>query len=185
MGSEMCIRDSWGALFLRKLSCEVAFTRAGEVVFRASTWAGYLGVLTGFALVTSLCFRCHFPSLFFCFWLTTNAIYRIGMRPGAFSISINFRKSTDGGTVRDNFTNGDANQAMAVGFAVRHLLQSPKEYPDYDTARAFMETTPLMAPTYVILAGVKEGQGVSIARERSRVEETCTQVPECASHSHM
>ena len=48
----------WGALFLRKLSCEVAFTRAGEVVFRASTWAGYLGVLTGFALVTSLCFRC-------------------------------------------------------------------------------------------------------------------------------
>jgi hypothetical protein len=37
----------WGALFLRKLSCEMVFTRGGMELFRASSWAGYLGVLTG------------------------------------------------------------------------------------------------------------------------------------------
>ena len=98
------------------------------------------------------------------------------MRSGAFSISINFRKSSDGGTIQDNFKQGSDNNAMAVGFAVRHLLQSPERYPDYASARAFMEATELMAPTYAVLAGVREGEGVSVARERSRVVQDCTQV---------
>jgi len=134
----------WGALFLRKLSCQVVFTRGEKELYKASTWAGYLGILTG-------------------------------MRKDGFSISVNFRKSTDGGTIRDNFVQGKKD-AMPVGFAVRHLLQSVETYPDYASARKFMENVELMAPTYAILAGVNEGEAVSLSRERDRVIEDCTQV---------
>ena len=37
----------WDAPFLRAMTIEVEFRRGGEVVYVASTWAGYLGVLTG------------------------------------------------------------------------------------------------------------------------------------------
>ena len=84
----------WGALCLRGLSCQLVLTRGGESLYKASTWAGYMGCLTG-------------------------------VRRGAFSITVNYRHSNKGGTIKDNFDAGLAG-AWPVGFLVRHLLEHPE-----------------------------------------------------------
>merc|ERR1712196_234551 len=127
----------WGALFLRDLSCQVEFSRGGQPLYKASTWAGYMGCLTG-------------------------------VRPGAFSVTINYRNSGKGGTIKDNFDAGLAGD-WPVGFFVRHLMEHPDKYPDYASARQEMETVDLMAPTYFILTGANEGEGACITRDRKGV----------------
>jgi hypothetical protein len=62
----------WDMPALERLAIEVEFQQAGKTVFLATTWAGYVGVLTG-------------------------------MRPGAWSVSINYRRT--GTNIRDVLTN--------------------------------------------------------------------------------
>jgi len=44
----------WGALFLRGLSCQLVFTKGGLGLYKASTWAGYMGCLTGVISIMTL-----------------------------------------------------------------------------------------------------------------------------------
>lgn len=55
----------WESDFLTRMTVELDFQLGGKTVALATTWAGFVGVLTG-------------------------------MRPGAFSVSVNFRVKGDG-----------------------------------------------------------------------------------------
>eukprot|EP00656_Telonema_subtile_P016384 TRINITY_DN18650_c0_g1_i2.p1 TRINITY_DN18650_c0_g1~~TRINITY_DN18650_c0_g1_i2.p1 ORF type:complete len:387 (+),score=85.45 TRINITY_DN18650_c0_g1_i2:91-1251(+) len=127
----------WGALFLRDLAVNIEFQRAGQTVFSAATWAGYLGVLTGCA-------------------------------PGRFAASVNYRSLQ--GSLVQNFSSG-LQGGWPVGFLVRHVLQDPARYPDYDSARAMLSSAPLMSPCYLVVTGCVAGQGSSITRNREGEEQ--------------
>jgi len=139
-----CRTLDWGALFLRDLACEITFVRGEEMVFKASTWAGYLGVLTG-------------------------------MRPGCFSVSINYRKSANkaDGSLVQNFERG-LNGAWPVGYLVRHLLSRP-DAPDYEAARLLFSSAKLMAPVYFTVGGISEDEGCVISRGPERNMEAYSQ----------
>jgi N-acylethanolamine-hydrolysing acid amidase len=88
-----------------------------------------------------------------------------GMRPGQWSVSLNFRVTKDG-----SFWSNVKSAALGswpTGFLIRHLLESE---PDFDKAVDRMATTPLVAPCYLTIAGALPGQGALITRN-SKSEE--------------
>lgn len=129
----------WEMPQLAALTIEVDFVRAGQILFTATTWAGYVGVLTG-------------------------------MKPNAFSVSVNYRRTAEGDRntmARNIFTNlsRGALGAWPVAFLIREVMESPEAY-EFSSAVAALQASSLMAPTYITVAGVTEGQGVTITRDR-------------------
>jgi hypothetical protein len=88
----------WEMDFLRPLTIEVAFTRGNAVIAVCTTWAGYVGILTG---MTTAC-------------------------PSPYSVSVNFRVSNTG-TLWTNISK-TLHGAWPVGFLVRHVLCSVGTY---------------------------------------------------------
>ena len=116
--------------FLKPYTIQLNFTRKGKTLFKASSWAGYLGVLTG-------------------------------MRVGAFSVSINFRRTEDGHfgkNIVKSITRG-----WPVSFLVRETLQ---DCETYSHAVTILKNSKLIAPVYITVAGTKPGQGTIITRNR-------------------
>lgn len=107
-------------------------------MFVASTWCGYLGVLTG-------------------------------MKSHGFSVSINYRSGK--GQVADNFAAGKEG-GWPVGFLVRNVLETESSY---EGALRRLREAPLMAPTYMIVAGVHPGEGICLSRTRDGIKDTCQQ----------
>jgi len=117
---------------LRKLVINVEFQRSGKTVFYGTTFAGYVGLLTG-------------------------------MRPGAFSVSLNER---DIGTVLENalealFVPGTTTSALLI----RNTLDTHATF--MGAAQALADTS-TAAAAYITVAGTFPGEGVVITRDRER-----------------
>merc|ERR1712086_1239227 len=128
----------WGTLFLRELAIQVQFVRGEEPLFVASTWCGYLGILTG-------------------------------MRPNGWSVSINYRSGS--GQIGDNFDAGK-DGAWPIGFLIRDTLSTVSTY---EKAIAVLQDAPLMAPTYITIAGVQPGEAICLSRTRDGFKKECQQ----------
>lgn len=123
---------------LSNMTCEVDFVRQGHVVFSATTWPGYVGVLTG-------------------------------VRPGAFSVSVN-RRYMDGSSIRGTERELILNmfkcmsEACPVSFLVRDVLERASTYFEAITS---LQVANLSTPAYITVAGAVAGEGTVITRART------------------
>jgi hypothetical protein len=127
----------WSMEVLKALTIEVDYMRGGCLVARATTWAGYVGILTG-------------------------------MKPGVASVSVNYRRTIHGERnmvtgVLTNLLRGLGN-AWPVSFLVREALL--EEDSSFQSMVGMLESCPLMAPTYITVAGALAGEGRVITRDR-------------------
>jgi hypothetical protein len=128
----------WEMDFLRPLTVELVYVRDGKPLFICTTWAGYVGVLTGMRTDT---FR------------TANN----------FSVSVNFRAPGDG-TIWTNL-NRTLDGAWPIGFLVRHALEKAA---DYEQATHWLRYSDLIAPCYFTVAGTEPQQAMLVTRGRKR-----------------
>ncbi|KAI1721539.1 linear amide c-N hydrolase, choloylglycine hydrolase family domain-containing protein [Ditylenchus destructor] len=84
-----------------------------------------------------------------------------GQRPNAFSISLNARYS--GGYWDNIFMELFTRFHNPVSFEIRKVLET---VTNYDTALAELSNVHFVAPSYIILGGVKSGEGAIITRNR-------------------
>lgn len=115
---------------LQNITLIANFQREGRTVYTGTTYAGYVGLLTG-------------------------------QRPYQFSISLDQR---DAGKHWMNVVTALlAKNASIVSFLIRDTLQNEQSFEDaYDV----LTRATFIAPSYIIMAGIKSGQGVVITRDR-------------------
>jgi len=118
--------------FLEPLTVELDFRKDGETLFVATSWAGYVGILTA-------------------------------MRPNCYSVSVNFRV-TDEGTFWNNIKNA-LSSCWPIGFLVREIFETESSF---FKAKSFLSDSELIAPCYVTICGVNEGEGALITRDRKK-----------------
>jgi hypothetical protein len=126
----------WEMPQLQPLTVEIDYVQRGQVLFRATTWAGYIGVLTG-------------------------------VRPGAFSVSVNYRRTEMMNeqplkAFAKNLQRGLARH-WPVSFLVRAALE---RCGSYRTACETLQQAGLIAPTYLTVCGVSPGEGCILSRDR-------------------
>ena len=115
---------------LQNITLIANFQRGGKTIYTGTTYAGYVGLLTG-------------------------------QKPYKFSISLDERDT--GERWMNAATALLAKNASIVSFLIRDVLENELSYQDaYDV---LMDAT-LIAPSYIIIAGVKSGQGAVITRDR-------------------
>lgn len=118
---------------LRNMTIEVDFIENGKVSYTGTTFAGYIGLLTG-------------------------------QKPHHFSVTLNQRYK---GAWWMNLL-----QALATGthgcasLLIRDVLSNP--LMDFKSAVNALSNTPLIASSYIIVAGVNPNEGVVISRGRPR-----------------
>ena len=115
---------------LQNITLMANFQRGGQTMYTGTTYAGYVGLLTG-------------------------------QRPHQFSISLDQR---DAGQHWMNMVTAllEKNTSI-VSFLIRDVLENEQSYEDaYDV----LTRATFIAPSYIIIAGVKTGQGVVITRDR-------------------
>jgi hypothetical protein len=127
----------WAMPILKKLTIQLEFQRNGKTVFTGTTWAGYIGILTGMkarAFSVSINYRqTHYgitsPKMSF-----IRNIYRciLGYWP--------------------------------IGYLVRDVLDSDSNYKK--AVKKFMAAE-LISPTYITVCGTRKNQGMVISRNRS------------------
>jgi hypothetical protein len=128
----------WEMPALQRLTIEVDFVRQGVPIFRATTWPGYVGVLTG-------------------------------MRFNSFSVSVNYRRSQEGhrdmlGGLLTNMLEGLKGNSWPISFLVREVLD---QHTYFEQAAGALQSSTLMASTYIIIGGMVEDEGFVITRGRS------------------
>ncbi|XP_061440236.1 acid ceramidase isoform X2 [Rhineura floridana] len=98
-----------------------------------------------------------------------------GVRPGAFTLTMNERFSLDGGYVGlFEWILGQRN-GWWMSFLTRTVLENSTSYED---AKDKLANTKLLAPAYFILAGNKSGEGCVITRSRVSALDIWTLDPE-------
>eukprot|EP00742_Colponemidia_sp_Colp-10_P023380 GILJ01027838.1.p1 GENE.GILJ01027838.1~~GILJ01027838.1.p1 ORF type:complete len:370 (-),score=23.06 GILJ01027838.1:423-1415(-) len=122
--------------FLRKLTVEVEFRRGGHTLAVASTWAGYVGVLTGVAV-------------------------RPQQARDGFAVSVNMR-SDNSGTFATNLRCA-LTGSWPIGFAVRESLFNCGNYSE---CAHWLSTCKLISPCYIIISGAGTWNGVIVTRGR-------------------
>ncbi|CAG8463649.1 11785_t:CDS:2 [Acaulospora colombiana] len=136
----------WAMPFLRPLTVELVYHRNKKPLYIATTWIGYLGVLTGMRLVP----REDGEESFL----------------GAYSVSVNYRSclGTSNSTYFQKFIRQAIfRRAYATGTLVRHVMEHNSVYSDAVNALSKM---PIIAPCYFIVAGSEYNQGTIITRGR-------------------
>ena len=121
----------WELPILKDLTINVNFYKSNKLIYKSTTWAGYVGALTV-------------------------------MKPHAFSISINYRRSEDG-TILQNLYSA-VMRGWPVGFLLRETMET---VDDYNTAVECLSYSKLIAPCYFIIAGSKANEGTIITRDRN------------------
>ena len=117
--------------FLENMTVTVDFQRKGKTVYTGTTYAGFVGILTG-------------------------------QKPYRYTISLDQR---DVGQIWMNALESLLNGLNAVvSFHIRDGLD--RDDLNFDQAVAFMADKPLIAPCYLVMGGVKSGEGVLITRGR-------------------
>lgn len=91
-----------------------------------------------------------------------------GMRPGAFSLSIDERTSANG-TILTNIVEMLFHNGRSIGFFLREVLQNET---DYSAALQKLQTTPLVSVSYLIIGGVRAGEGAVVTRDRATAADT-------------
>ena len=137
----------WPMLDLYPLTIDVDFVREGKCAFTATTFPGFVGILTA-------------------------------TKPSCFSISVNFRsedKEDNWGLIKAHLTSvvkeeddGSGKDGVwwdcwPVSFLVRHVLEDNDA--TYKSAKARLESCPLIRPVYFTLAGLCHDEGVVITRD--------------------
>jgi len=130
--------DFWAGMgftdSLKNMSFIGNFQKGGKTVFIGTTFAGYVGILSG-------------------------------MRPGAFSITIDTRFYPDG--ISELFYEVVAaileKNATLVSFLSRTVLA---QQPNFDAALWNLSNDELIADVYYIIAGTKNNEGAVISRNR-------------------
>ena len=134
----------WEMPELQPLTIEVDFMRRGQVVCRATTWAGYVGVLTGL--------RCN--------GFSVSVNYRrskLGDENGVAGVLQNIKRGVAG--------------HWPVSFLVREVLETETTFCGAVDALRMSE---LMAPVYLTIAGCNAGEGCVLARDREGASEDTT-----------
>ena len=101
---------------------------------------------------------------------TTFAMYigiPTGMRPGGFSISQDQRYKGD--PRWENIVEMLLKGGQGYSFMIRDILE---HVPTYEEALERLQTTPLISPAYLIIAGTQTGEGAIISRERNGPADT-------------
>ena len=130
----------WEMQELCDLAIEVDFQRGGRTVCLATSWAGYVGILTGMKMDPAS-----------------------GGSLGSWSASINYRRTSDGSFAK-NIWEG-ARSSWPIGFLLRACFEDDTT-ASYTDAVATLSSSALMAPTYITLAGSAAGEGIVLVRER-------------------
>eukprot|EP00873_Tetraselmis_striata_P034818 jgi/Tetstr1/455082/TSEL_041935.t1 len=128
----------WDMDALKPLTCEVEMVRNGRIVFVATTWAGYVGILTGLspgAFSVSVNYRC--------------------------TEKVDIIKQI---LLQNLLSRGLLRRHWPVSFLVRQALESCSSFAD---AVAALEHSQLMAPVYFTICGTDSGQGIVLARDRA------------------
>ncbi|XP_029442855.1 acid ceramidase isoform X2 [Rhinatrema bivittatum] len=123
---------------LRSLVVNIDFQRNKKTVFKSTSFAGYVGILTG-------------------------------IRPEAFSLTMNERMSLDGGYIGILEWILGERDGMWMGFLTRAVLENATSYEE---AKSLLVKTKMLSPAYFILGGTKSGEGSIITRAR----ESCLDV---------
>lgn len=129
----------WDMMELQALTIEVEFVKDGTTCFIGTTWAGYIGILTGMkpqGFSISINYR------------RTEDCHRHGMLKGV------IKNMVEG--IKDSWP---------VSFLVREALTT---CVDYDSACSALRLSSLMAPTYITVAGILPNQGTIITRDRDK-----------------
>lgn len=93
-----------------------------------------------------------------------------GMRPGAFSVSVDERGLQDPTTdIILNFVSA-LQGGQSIGFFLRDTLAAP--YKGYADLINTLNTTRLIAPVYLITAGVNAGEGAVMTRDRDHADDS-------------
>jgi len=126
----------YGIPGLRNLTVQVDFQRNNKTIYRSTTFAGYIGVLTG-------------------------------VRPGAWSVTVNERDRDAEGTPIDNIIEA-LKGGWSIGFFLRQQLEQRENYQE---AIQVLQHLPLMAPVYLTVAGANAGEGCIITRDREKPDD--------------
>jgi len=141
----------WDLSILRKLTFQAKFKFKNKTLFTGTSWAGYLGILTGM----------HHPQTKY---------------EEAYSISINYRRTPDSYTtpyaeyLRNVYRT--IKGYWPVAYLVREVLSYETTY--YNAVECF-EKARLISPTYVTICGQQNIQGAVITRNRDPNEPTYIQ----------
>lgn len=135
--------DFWDGIWLtnhlKNLTIQVEYQSKGKTLFHATTFAGYVGVLSG-------------------------------MRPNAFSISVDTRNYPNG--IGELFYEVIAaiteKNASLVSFLTRHVLT---KISDFEGAVQNLSKDELIADVYYIVGGVSANQGAVITRNRDNASD--------------
>jgi hypothetical protein len=121
----------WEMPALKDLTIDVEFCRGGEPLYKCTTWAGYIGVLTASAA-------------------------------GKFAVSVNHREDFEDEESKGDFLKLLQLQAChPIGFAVREVMET---CTTFEQATERFNEVRLLAPTYLIVAGVDPGHCALIVR---------------------
>lgn len=91
-----------------------------------------------------------------------------GFKNNAFSVSENQRTVTDGSDMMGFITNAGMilSGYKAISWVIREALET---CDTFDCARVYLSQTPIIADGYIILAGLKDYEGMIISRNRFSV----------------
>ncbi|XP_054634107.1 acid ceramidase isoform X1 [Dunckerocampus dactyliophorus] len=117
---------------LKPLVVNVDFKRNKQTVFKSTSFAGYVGMLTG-------------------------------IKPTAFTLTMNERFSLDGGYIGILEWILGKRDGIWMSFLTRSVLENATSYEE---AKGRLAQTKLLAPAYFILGGNSTGQGCIITRSR-------------------
>lgn len=92
-----------------------------------------------------------------------NAIWT-GQKPYSFTISGN-QRVTKQGSIKENILQILLNKdTKFIGLEMRKVLETARNFAE---AEQILSSTPIITPVYIILGGVKQGEGVVITRDRT------------------
>jgi hypothetical protein len=166
----------WEMPELQPLTIEVDFIKGGVLVHRATTWAGYVGVLTGVRVQgfsVSVNYRRSLEGkedcLVQCCWrvVVVVVIVVVLLLCIADCVTICCSIGTPGAQegikgILHNLKRGMAGH-WPVSFLVREVLETEDNY--HDAVKALQQSE-LMAPVYLTIAGVSPGEGCVLTRDR-------------------
>ena len=134
----------WHMPELKPLTLNVRFTRGGRLVYTATTWAGYVGVLTA-----------QRPGAL---------AVAVNFREGADGKDDDDDDDDDDNEAEDDSDEARGKFSWPVGFLVRHAVESAAG-ASFDAAVALMAAAPLMSPTYIVAADGASCRGVLLTRD--------------------
>lgn len=141
----------WDLSILRKLTFQAKFKFNNKTLFTGTTWAGYLGILTGMRHPQS-------------------------KKEEAYSISINYRRTPESYTTPYAEYLRNIYRTLKGYWPVAYLVREVLSYETtYYTAMDCFEKAQLISPTYITICGQLNIQGAIITRNRDPNEPTYIQ----------